>query len=337
MKRNWHTWRRSASFLALALGVAAAGLSSYRLLRYARAERATRLIVTGSIEATIVAASFKVPGRMIARFVDEGDVVTTGQALAVLDRSDYAIDVGVRSSQVAVAAAALAALEHGTRPEEIEEGQAALARAQADLVRTQRDYQRAEDLLSREVISGHEYDAARSAYDAATAQVAVAQAHLRLLELGPRSEEIDQARAALQTAREQLAASAQRLADAALFAPLTGVVLSKDAEPGEYVLAGTPVVALADLSNVWLRAYVNETDLGRVRLDQRARVTTDTYPHRVYEGRLAFIASEAEFTPKTVYTETQRVKLVYRLKINLSNPAWELKPGMPAVAEIVLQ
>ena len=114
------------------------------------------------------------------------------------------------------------------------------------------------------------------------------------------------------------------------------MILSKNVEPKEYVAPGTAVVTMADLGQVWLRAYVEETDLGRVKVGQKAFVTTDSFPGKRYEGRVAFIASEAEFTPKTVQTRKERVKLVYRIKIDIPNPAMELKPGMPADAEIVL-
>lgn len=121
-----------------------------------------------------------------------------------------------------------------------------------------------------------------------------------------------------------------------VFAPLAGVVLSENVEPGMYVAAGTPVVTVGDLVNVWLRAYINETDLGRVKVGQPVRVTTDTYPGEHYEGRVSFIASQAEFTPKNVQTEKERVELVYRVKVDIENPHMELKPGMPADGEILL-
>ena len=121
---------------------------------------------------------------------------------------------------------------------------------------------------------------------------------------------------------------------ATVVSPLTGVVLSKNIEPGEYVAPGTAVVTVGDLVNVWLRAYIDETDLGRVKVGQRAWVTTDTYPGKIYEGRVSFISSEAEFTPKNVQTQKERVKLVYRIKIDITNPNMELKPGMPADAVI---
>ncbi len=172
--------------------------------------------------------------------------------------------------------------------------------------------------------------------DQARAALAEAKAHADLVRKGPRKETIDQAKARADQAREAAAEAQTRLSYATVASPLTGVVLSKNIEPGEYVAPGTPVVTVGDLVNVWLRAYINESDLGRVNLGQRARITTDTYPGKVYEGRVSFISSQAEFTPKNVQTDRERVKLVYRVKIDIPNPKTELLPGMPADADILV-
>jgi len=114
------------------------------------------------------------------------------------------------------------------------------------------------------------------------------------------------------------------------------VVLRKHVEPGEIIAPGTPAVTVADLRNIWLKIYVPEPQLGRVKLGQAAGITTDSYPGKVYRGRVTFINSEAEFTPKNVQTQEERVKLVFAVKITVDNPAQELKPGMPADAKIAL-
>jgi HlyD family secretion protein len=119
-----------------------------------------------------------------------------------------------------------------------------------------------------------------------------------------------------------------------LRAPFDGVVTVRQAELGEIMVPGTPVITMADLDHVWLRAYINETDIGKVRLDQAAVVTTDTYPGKIYQGRVSFISSNAEFTPKSVETHAERVTLVYRIKIDIDNPSHELVPGLPADATL---
>ena len=140
----------------------------------------------------------------------------------------------------------------------------------------------------------------------------------------------------IQQAKAQLGVNETQLRDTEVLAPMDGVVLVKSAEPGEVLAAGTAVVTLGNFAKPWLRAYINETDLGRVRLGTEVKVTTDSFPGKIYKGRIAFIASEAEFTPKQIQTQEERVKLVYRTKIEIENPNGELKSNMPADAEIPL-
>ncbi|MGA2196717.1 MAG: efflux RND transporter periplasmic adaptor subunit, partial [Bryobacteraceae bacterium] len=136
--------------------------------------------------------------------------------------------------------------------------------------------------------------------------------------------------------RASIAMIDSQLADTVQTSPVDGVVLVKSADVGEVLASGTTVVTVGDIDHPWLRGYVNETDLGRVRLGSKVKVTTDSYPGKVYDGRVTFIASEAEFTPKQIQTAEERVKLVYRVKIEMDNPKHELKSNMPADAEIVL-
>lgn len=208
--------------------------------------------------------------------------------------------------------------------------------ARADEQRLRVDRQRYTALHDKELVSTQLYDSAVTAHEVALAKVKDAEQRLDLLRQGPRTEKIAQSRAQLDAARQQLAMSQTRLGYVNITSPVTGTVLAKNTEPGEYVSAGTPIVTVAALDDVWLRAYVSETDLGKVKLGQPACVSTDSFPGKAYEGRIAFISSQAEFTPKTVQTPKERVKLVYRIKIDIKNPNQELKPGMPADAEIRL-
>jgi HlyD family secretion protein len=157
------------------------------------------------------------------------------------------------------------------------------------------------------------------------------------LELKRREQEAVARRAEIARARAQLAVLDSQLADAEITAPIDGVVLVKSAEPGETVAAGATVVTLGDLDHPWLRGYVNETQLGRVKLNQPVLVATDSFPGKTYRGRVSFIASEAEFTPKQIQTAEERVKLVYRIKVDLPNPNHELKLNMPADARLLVE
>jgi HlyD family secretion protein len=281
-------------------------------------------------------------------------------ALAELLAGSRVEDIAAAKAAMAKAAHALADLEAGPRPQEIAAAEAAVASAAADMAKADADFRRAVPLYQRKTISVEQYDATRAARDMATERYRQAEQQLKLLQAGyreeqikqaraalaqskaqydlvlagPRKEDIDQQRARVDQAREALKLAEIQLSYAAVVSPLSGVVLSKNIEPGEYVAPGTAVVTVGDLVNVWLRAYIEETDLARVKVGQRAWVTTDTYPDKKYEGRVSFIAQEAEFTPKNVQTQKERVKLVYRIKIDITNPHMELKPGMPADAII---
>lgn len=379
--------KKKKKLIFLLIAVILATAFTYYGIR-ARSNKESLIRVSGNIEVTDAEVSFKIPGRVEARLVDEGETVQAGQTVARLDSADLAQELALRKAEVQAVQAALAELEAGSRPEEIAQAeaavrqaqarfeelqagsrtqeiaaaQAAVERAQAEANRARADAERYAGLYKKQIVSEQQYDAARTAYETAQARqreaeeqfklvregprkeqiqqaraaLQQAQEHYALVKKGPRQETIDQARARLDEARQALALAETRLGYATLVSPLSGVVLSKNVEPGEYVAPGTPVVTVGDLENVWVRAYINETDLGRVKVGQPVRVTTDTYPGKRYEGRVSFIASQAEFTPKNVQTEKERVKLVYRVKVDIRNPRMELKPGMPADAEILI-
>lgn len=368
-----------AAVAALGLG----GCFAWPLFEF---EETGDIRVSGNIEVTEAELGFKIPGRLEARLVSEGDPVEAGQVVARLESKDQELQVGQARAQLRQAKAVLAELEAGARSQEIQAAAAQVELAKARLAeleagsreqeieavrsevqglkaerdRVAKDWQRAQELHTQGAISEQRLDQAETAWEVAkeklqgaqeklalyiegprTEQIQQAKAALRqaeeqyaLVVEGPRAEKIEQARAAVQAAEEQLALAEQYLTYTQLKAPFDGVVLSDSAEPGEYLNPGAPVVNLGKLAEPWLRAFVNETHLGRVKLGARAGVTTDSYPGKVYEGRLAFIADTAEFTPKTVQTEDERVKLMYRIKIVLDSPDGELKPGMPADAVI---
>ncbi|HEY6837176.1 MAG TPA: efflux RND transporter periplasmic adaptor subunit [Geobacteraceae bacterium] len=288
--------------------------------------------LSGTVEVTSVEVSFKIPGRIRERLVDEGESVKAGQIIARLEDDDQKQEVALRRSDAQSARAVLAELENGSRKEEIAQAEAALTAAEAEAKRLGDDWPRQEALFAKEVIPRRELDRSRSARDMAEAHVREARETLALVRKGPRRERIDQARARLRSAEDSLALAQNRLDYTTLSSPLAGTVLAKNAEPGEQVAAGTPVVTVGNVTDTWVRAYVSETDLGRVKLGQKVKVTSDTWPGKVYDGSVTFIASDAEFTPKSVQTEKERVKLVYRIKITVPNPTSELKPGMPVDA-----
>lgn len=289
-----------------------------------------RIELSGTVEAREVDLAFQVGGRIAGLAVDEGDAVKAEQPVATLDASDYELALRTATAQMEAARAALAVLQAGTRAQELRVAEAKLMQAQADLDYARGEFKRVVELIPRKLAAENQLDLARQRQNVALAGVEQARQNLALLREGPRREEIDRAaaelrarQAAVETARRQLDYTQAR-------SPVAGVVAVRLAEVGEIVSSGKPVLRIAELGRPWVRAYLNETDLPRVRLGQPAEVRVDGLPGRVLVGRLAFISPDAEFTPKTVETRALRVDLVYRVKIEVDNPDGALKLGQPA-------
>lgn len=290
--------------------------------------------MSGNIEAHESLVSFKVQGRIVELPVEEGQSVQAGALLARLDAADYKQRVRIDEANVHVRQSSLALTLAGTREQEIKATQQTMLDAQADMQQKKLDYDRAQRLFSEDAISAQDRDLADTALKRSQAAFQAAQQKYNEAVEGSRKEDIAIAQANLKEASANLGMSRVNLDYTVLRAPTSGVITVRQAELGEVVVPGTPVVTLADLDHIWLRAYIAETDLGRIRWGQDAVVTTDTYPGKKYHGRISFIASDAEFTPKSVQTYKERVTLVYRIKIDIDNPNHELKPGMPADARI---
>ncbi len=288
------------------------------------------LVLSGNLEVTDAQLGFQTAGRVVERTVSEGDQVSTGQLIARLDDAQQQAQLALRRAELAGTEAALAELEAGSRPQEIAAIAAAMHSAEAERDRVRLDFARQQELRAKDVISDRVFEGMQAQLKVAEARVVEAVERLKLVQEGPRSETIQQARARTAQARAAVDLATTQLDNTLLKSPLTGIVLSHNIEPGEFVSPGTPVITVADTAHIWVRAYLNESDLGRVHHGQQVVMHTDSFPGRDFAGTVAFIASEAEFTPKTVQTPKERVKLVYRLKIDVANPKDELKPGMPA-------
>jgi len=292
--------------------------------------------VSGNIEATEVNVGFKIAGRIVSRPVEEGDWVEKGKVIATLDDEDLRQRRDAARATLNSTRARLDKLLAGSRPEEIREAEAALHQAQFDLENKEANYERMKALYGRQVIPKELFDNAEAGFRIARASVQRATENYKLVKEGPRKEDIEDARAQVEQARASLKLAETQLSYAVIYAPLSGVVLVKSGEVGEVVNPGTSVVTMADIENVWLKAYIPETELSRVKWGQEVEVTTDLQPQKRYKGRISFISSQAEFTPKQIQTEKERVTLVYRIKVDLPNPDRELKPGMPADGKILL-
>ena len=276
-------------------------------------------------------------------------------------------DIALRKAELAQAQARLDDLLAGSRQQEITQAQASVSDAKAWSDVAKLEWDRAQTLYKNQDISTQQFDQARTKVDSTAALLRQSEQRLGLVMEGPRKEEITAARAQVARAQAaQAAAEANRIelrrkeeelgartadiqrnqaqvgitdaqiSDTTLVAPVDGVVLVKASENGEVVAAGTTVVSLGDIEHPWLRAYVSERDLGRVQLGEKVDLSTDSFPGKKYEGKVSFIASEAEFTPKQIQTKEERAKLVYRIKVEVDNAKHELKNNMPVDAELKL-
>jgi HlyD family secretion protein len=292
--------------------------------------------VSGNIETTEVNVGFKISGRIVSLSLQEGDWVENGKILAKLDDEDLRHRFELAKATFNSAQAKLNKLLAGSRPEELREAEAALHQAQFDLENKQAHYERMKVLFEGHVIPKETLDNAEAGYKIAKATVQRATENYKLVKEGPRKEDIEDAKAQVEQARASLKLAETQLSYTVLNSPLSGVVLVKSSEMGEVVNPGTSIITLADLGNIWLKAYIPETDLGKVKWGQEVVVTTDLRPRKEYKGKISFISSQAEFTPKSIQTEKERVTLVYRIKVDIPNPDRELKPGMPADGRILL-
>lgn len=295
------------------------------------------LKLSGNVEITEVSAGFKTPGALAFLPKEEGGEVKKGELIAELESTEVENEVNVMRASLAEAGERLKELKAGARPQEITVAEAEDRFAAVELDKAKSDFTRAEALAKSGLLALSQLEAAKAAYETADARHKGALARLSLLKEGARKEVLNAAAHRARQAAFALNAAVERLKDTKLYSPLDGVVLKRISEPGETILPGRAVYTLGRLDSPWVKVYVKEDKLGLVKLGQKAEVAIDSYPGKIYEGAVTFISSQAEFTPKNVQTEEERVKLVFALKVSVKNPERELKPGMPADVRILLK
>jgi len=295
------------------------------------------------------------------------DQLTTAQTAVAWERQTMAADIEQRRADLQNYQQQYLQLKNGSRPQEIQDAAAAVASAKSEEERARSDWERAQTLFKNDDISRQQYDQFRRNFETAEAGFKSAKEREALVVIGPRAEAIAAAEAQVRRAeaslkmaqanelelrrreddvktryseiarqQAQVQVAESQLDDTTIASPIDGVVLVKSADVGEVLAPGATVVTLGDVEHPWLRGYISERDLGRVKLGDKAKVTSDSFPGKIFDGHVSFISSEAEFTPKQIQTQEERVKLVYRIKIEVANPKRELKLNMPVDAEIVL-
>ena len=325
---------RSRQWLWLPLVAVAAVASWYAT----RSSVQSALTVSGNVEVRQVNLAFKVPGRIQTLAVDEGTTVEAGQTLGQLDPSYFREELHLAEARVAVQQSLLNKLLHGSRPEEKAQAAAnAQDRAAAQRL-AQQQYQRYQALLDKGFISRQALDSYATTQQQTTAQLDASRQSQRLVDRGPRQEDIEAAKAQLAAEQAALEQVRHRLQDSKLIAPAKGTILTRAREAGAIVRDGETIFTLALTEPVWIRAYVAETELSRLRPGQKVTVQTDPAAGQnageSFEGTLGFIASSAEFTPKSVETRELRTSLVYRIRVVIDKPSPSLRQGMPVTLVI---
>lgn len=289
------------------------------------------LTASGTVEATDADLGFLLAGRLATISPREGDRVSKGDELARLDVREIEATRAAAVAQLAATEARLNELLRGARFQEIAAAEAAARSGEQRVDDARRDATRAVTLLEGGVISRQALEKANTALEVMLEEAERSRQNLALVREGPRPETVDAQRASVEQARPQIALVDAMLGNAIVTAPFAGIVTVRHREPGEAIGPGAPVVTLLDPEDRWVRIYVREDQIGRVRLGGSASIRSDTYPDRVYQSEVVFIGSEAEFTPRNVQTPEERIKLVYPVKVRITgDPDFELKPGVPA-------
>jgi len=322
--------------------VAVLALVSYATWQFGLLERlgliqakSKTLTLYGNVDIRQVELGFRVAGRISELRFQEGDVVKKGDLLAILDDRPYMDALDVASADLAAREADLKKFAGGSRPQEIAAARANVAEREATLKNAENLVDRRQALLKSGTVSREAYDDAVRGRDEARARLQSVRETFKLVTAGFREEDIAISTAQLAAAQARVDSAKTSLADTQLYAPESGVILSRVREPGAIVAAGATAYTVSLTDPVWIRTYVAETRLGQVAPGMKVQVFTDTSPTKPYAGQIGFVSPVAEFTPKTVETADLRADLVYRVRVIVTNPDNGLRQGMPVTVRLV--
>ncbi len=311
------------------------GLIAYWVFH--RRDQADAIVLYGNVDLRQVELPFNDAERIAEVLVDEGTKVKAGQVLARLDSRRLLPRVKQAEARVVAQSEALRKLHNGARPEEIAQARAAVNVAQAQAANARSQFERLRSISDESkgrAVSPQDLEAASTSARMSEAQAENARKGLELTVAGPRQEDIEQAKAQVDAAQADLALLQRQVADVELISPTDGVIRNRLMEPGELATPQRPVFSIAITNPKWIRAYLSETDLTRVRIGAPATVTVDSAADSPVQGKVGFISSNAEFTPKTVQTEELRTSLVYEVRVFVDDAEDRLRLGMPATVTI---
>jgi HlyD family secretion protein len=325
---------RGVLLAALALIIVLAMLATYLWRQRGANDPSAAFSLSGNVDVHQVELAFRVSGRISAVKVQEGDKVSAGQVLAELDPVPFRTDVDSARADLAQAQAQLDKTRRGFRVEEVAQARANAAQRAADLENARVTLRRQEQLVAAGLVTHQQIDDAQARVHMSEAALAASREQLALELRGSRIEDIEAQEATVASAQARLEKAQTALADATLLAPSKGIISVRAREPGAIVQAGQTVYTLTLNDPVWIRAYVSQPRLGRIKPGMPVKVTIDSMPGRQYDGTVGFISPEAEFTPKTVQTEQVRDDLVYRIRVIASDPDNVFRQGMPVTVLI---
>jgi HlyD family secretion protein len=291
---------------------------------------------TGTIESTNVTISSKSVGEIKSIFAEEGALVSAGDTLLIIDSEALGYQLSMAEASEQIAEAQLSLMLKGARAEDIKQAEEMTKQSETNLSLAKNDYSRYTKLWESKAITQKQYEDITARFQIALAQFTAAKENYEKVKKIFRPEEIEQAKANLKKAKASVELLNKNIRDSYVISPINGSVVKKFIEVGETVSPMSSLVKISNLAIVNLTIYISESELGKIKLGQKTEISIDTYTDRIYEGKITFISPEAEFTPKNIQTKDERTKLVFAVKIEIPNPNFELKPGMPADAKVIL-
>jgi len=299
-------------------------------------DRNSMIEESGTVEATESVISSQVAGRIINIIKDEGSQVAAGDTIVIIDHEALDIQLKQMIANREIAKAQLDLLIIGARREDIFQAEQTLNQAEVNFDIAKSDKERMDNLFKVNTISQKQYEDATARFNITQAQLNAAKENFNKMKNIARPEEVIQARANYQKAEAAVESINKNIRDCYVTSPMNGFVIKKFVELGESVSMLSSLFKVADLSKVKVMIYVSETEIGKVKLGQKAEIKVDSFPEKAFEGKVIFISPEAEFTPKNIQTKDERTKLVFAVKIEIPNPQQELKTGLPADVKIIL-
>lgn len=321
--------KRLIVLLSLTL-ILVASLLLWKFLPFGGKSNKGFIEASGTVEATDVEIAFKMPGILSHRLVSEGDRVKKGDVLAHLDKRDAIARFRQSKAVVKTALAKLDDAKQGYRIQEIAEAAAQVEQLKANWANLKGEADRSKTLFEGEAISRQQFDKDITASSIARAQLLAGEKRLDLLKSGFRANAVKVASSQLEEANAFSEVAAALVEDHEVSSPIDGIVSRVYAEEGEMVGAGKPILTVTNVTNPWVRVYIPEKEIGKILIGLTASVKVDSFPDKEFPAEVTFISPEAEFTPKSVQTQEERVKLVFAVNVTAENPEGLLKPGMPA-------